>query len=304
MSAAPDPAELAPSRDPAAYGRRPLFTGRFFVWIFLCLACVGVGLAIGRYGATLSPAKPEPASIEIESRSGPPSPAAVAPAAPSASAQSATPQSATAQTAPLARAPPSSTTNDIALGARVARLEADAARTDAAAAGALAAAALSEAAQGSAPFGADLAAYERLAPEDPDLRALAPLAALGAPSRTDLAATFPDRAARAAVAAREPAKDASLLAKLSWMIGRVVIVRRVAADASGVDGVLYKAQLQAGAGDLEDALVTLRALPTPARAVLQDWTDAAARRVEIDRRIAAVRARAVAALTPAPAGPS
>jgi len=293
MSAAPDPAELAPSRDPAAYGRRPLFTGRFFVWIFLCVVCVGVGLAIGRYGANLTPSKSEPAPADALSRPTAGTPAA-APVAPTAIIQTALPAS--------------TTPDDSALGARVARLEADASRTDAAAAGALAAAALSEAAQGSAPFGADLAAYERLAPDDPDLRALAPLAALGAPSRADLGATFPDRASRAAVAAREPAKDASLLAKLSWMIDRVVIVRRVAADASGVDGVLYRAQLQAGAGDLEDALLTLRALPAPARAALQDWTDAAARRVEIDRRVAAVRGRAVAALAPQaapqPAGPS
>jgi len=295
MSAAPDPAELAPSRDPAAYGRRPLFTGGFFVWLCLCLVCVGVGLAIGRYGATLTP-KSEPPPADAISRAAAPTPVGAL-----------APSTATGQTA-LPPAPSTPTPDDSALGARVARLEADASRTDAAAAGALAAAALSEAAQGSAPFGADLAAYERLAPEDSDLRALAPLAALGAPSRADLAAAFPDRAARAAVAAREPAKDASLLAKLSWMIGRVVIVRRVAPDASGADGVLYRAQLQAGAGDLEDALVTLSALPAPARAVLRDWTDAAARRIEIDRRIAAVRARAVAALTPQaapqPAGPS
>ena len=276
MSAAPDPAELAPSRDPAAYGGRRLFTGRVFAWLIVCLVCVGVGLVVGRYGWNLAPTKPEAPPSDAVSRLGAPAPAPLAP----------TPPFTTPQTAPPSSAPP-----DGALDARVARLEAGASQTDAAAAGALAAAALSEAAQGSSPFGADLAAYERLAPDDPDLRALAPLAALGAPNRAELGASFPDRAARAAVAAHEPAKDASLLAKLSWMIGRVVIVRRVSPDASGVDGVLYKAQLEAGAGDLEDALVTLRALPTPARAALQDWTDAAARRVEIDRRVAAVRAR-------------
>ncbi|HTX50399.1 MAG TPA: hypothetical protein VME40_13520, partial [Caulobacteraceae bacterium] len=148
MSAAPDPAELAPSRDPAAYGRRPLFTGRFFAWIAVCLVCAGVGLAVGRYGASLAPAGPEPSPPEGESRQAPPTPAP-APA----------PSLATSQTLPPPSAP-----SDGALDARVSRLEAAASRTDAAAAGALAAAALTEAAQGSAPFGADLAAYERLAP--------------------------------------------------------------------------------------------------------------------------------------------
>ena len=48
MSVAPDPAELAPSRDPAAYGRRPLFTAGFFVWVLLCLVCLAIGGVAGR----------------------------------------------------------------------------------------------------------------------------------------------------------------------------------------------------------------------------------------------------------------
>src|ERR1700722_5634415 len=59
---APAPAELAPSRDPAAYGRRPLFTSGFFVWVLLCLACLAIGGVAGRVGFPAEPAaKPEAA---------------------------------------------------------------------------------------------------------------------------------------------------------------------------------------------------------------------------------------------------
>ena len=81
MSAAPDPAELAPSRDPAAYGRRPLFTPRFFAWAGVCAACLIAGGLVGRFG--LSPAGPsaetEPPAVEAAGRA----PTNAAPPAPS-----------------------------------------------------------------------------------------------------------------------------------------------------------------------------------------------------------------------------
>ncbi len=180
---------------------------------------------------------------------------------------------------------------------RVARLETASTRQSQAAAQALAAATLSVAAEGSAPFDRDLAAYERLAPTDPDLRPLIPLAATGAASRATLAATLPDFAAAAVVAVREPARDAGFFAKLWALIGKVVVVRKVDPDGVGVDGLLARAQQQASAGDLEDAVRTLQGLPPAGRAQLAEWTAAAQRRIEIDRRVASLRARALAELT-------
>jgi hypothetical protein len=285
MSAAPDPAELAPSRDPAAYGRRPLFTSGFFVWLLLCLACLAIGGLAGRFafpGETAS--KPEAVSPDPGPRAANvvPSPVASATIVP-----------------PPATATAASPGTDAALAARVARLETAASRQSQAAAETLAAASLSVAAQGAAPFDRDLAAYERLAPDDPDLRALVPLAARGAPSRATLAATLPDFAAAAVVALREPGRDAGFLTKLWALFGKVVIVRNVDPAGHGVDGVLALSQSQASAGDLEDAVPTLQRLPPVARAQLAEWIAAADRRIEIDQRIAAVRARALVALTPA-----
>jgi hypothetical protein len=284
MSLAPDPADLAPSRDPAAYGRRRLFTAGFFGWLGLCVICLGAGVLIGRQ-AVIAPAKPAAPGAADQAR-----PAQVvrpAQAAPAALAPAATGETAAA--------------NAGALGERVAKLEAAASRIDGAAAAALAAAELSAAAQGSGPFEADVAAYARLAPTDPDLAVLASLAGQGAPSRAQLAAELPDLETEAAVAARAPGAHAGLFAQVRAVLGRVVVVRHIDPTAPGVDGALARASEEASAGDLAAAARTLEALPPAARAPLGDWLAAAGRRLEIDRRIESLRARALEALTKASA---
>jgi len=282
MSAAPDPSDLAPSRDPAAYGKRPLFTASFFAWAVLCVICVLAGAALGRFGVPRMAAKPE-------------APAAAAPGpAPSAAAPALT------LAAPPVLSPSPPPAGDQGLSDRVARLEQASGHADMAAVDALAAASLSVAAEGAAPFDQDVAAYERLAPGDPDLQALLPLAASGAPSRAALAAAFPDLAAKAAMAARAPDPNASFLARLWGALGQVVIVRRVDPAGPGIDGLLTRAEDQAAAGDLAAAVQSVQALPPKARAPLTDWLAAAQRRLEIDRRIGALRARALAALAAQP----
>lgn len=283
MSAAPDPAELAPSRDPAAYGRRRLVTGGFFGWIVLCLICLAGGAAIGRF-ALPAPSQPQSAA------------AALAEPASRASPPPLSPTAATAATAPAAAASGAATGSDSALSDRVARLETAASHQTDAATEALAAAALSTAAEGSAPFDKDVAAYARLAPGEPDLAELGPLAARGAPSRAALAAAFPDLASAAAVASRTPGKGAGYLARLWAVLGRVVIVRNIDPGAGGVDGALARAQIAASAGDLEGAIRDIDTMPTPARVALADWRAAAERRVEIDRLVGDLRARALAQL--------
>jgi hypothetical protein len=289
MSAAPDPAELAPSRDPAAYGKRRLFTNAFFGWIAVCVICLAAGAAIGRL-ALAPPAEPQGqgAASEPAQRASPGpvvSPAAAPAAAPPAAA---------------AGAPPGA---DSALSDRVARLETVSSHANSAAVAALAAASLSSAAQGPAPFDQDLAAYASLVPGDPDLAALAPLAARGAPTRAALAAAFPDLASAAAAASRTPGKHAAYLARLWAVLGKVVIVRNIDPGAGGVDGLLARAELAASAGDLEAAARDVDALPPAARAALAEWRAAAERRIEIDRLIEQLRARALARLAhPAAAG--
>jgi hypothetical protein len=287
MSAAPDPAELAPSRDPAAYGRRPLRASGFAGWLVLCLICLVGGGAIGRFGFPAVQTVPPQLSAPEVVHASPTTPSPVG-AAPPAAPPAGTPSA-------------QDSAGDSALSDRVSRLEGAASRQDVAGAEALAAASLSVASQGSAPFDRDLAAYERLAPGDPDLRALVPLALRGAPSRAALAASMPDFAAAAVVAMREPARDAGPLARFWALIGRVVIVRKVDPAGPGVDGVLARAQDEASVGDLEAAVQTLQRLPPVGRAQFADWLAAADRRIQIDQQVAAVRASALAALAPPPA---
>ncbi|HWF76578.1 MAG TPA: mitofilin family membrane protein [Caulobacteraceae bacterium] len=292
MSAAPDPAELAPSRDPAAYGGRRLFTGGFVGWIVLCLICLVGGAAIGRFAFAPSEAQGPSAASE---------PAARGAAAPSSSLAASPAIAPAAATAPPSSTNAASAAPDAALGDRVARLETASAHVSDAAAQALAAASLSTAAQGPAPFDQDVAAYARLVPGDPDLAALAPLAARGAPSRAALAAAFPDLASAAAAASRTPGKDAGYLAHLWAVLGKVVIVRNVDPGAHGVDGLLARAQMAASTGDLESAVRLTDDLPSGARAVLADWRAAAQRRIAIDQAIERLRARALAGLAHSPA---
>ncbi len=287
MSAAPDPAELAPSRDPAAYGRRRLVTNTFVGWVVLCLIFLAAGAAIGRF-ALAPPAEPQGAPTAFE------------PAPRTAGSPVVSPAAAPAAAAPAAAAP-APPGADSALSERVARLETASTHVSDAAAEALAAAALSSAAQGPAPFDQDVAAYARLVPGDPDLVALAPLAVRGAPSRAALAAAFPDLASAAAAASRTPGKHAGYLARLWAVLGRVVIVRNVDPGASGVDGLLARAEAAAAAGDLASAVRDVDALPPAPRATLADWRDAAERRIEIDRLIEQLRARALAQLAHPPA---
>jgi hypothetical protein len=281
MSAAPDPAELAPSRDPAAYGRRRLLTVSFFAWVSLCLICLITGVALGRLGAerlavsrleTAPPTEAAPRPAPAVQPTPAPSPT---PAAPVASDGAAVPD---------------------ALDSRLSRLETASGRLSDAALDALAAATLSASAASNGPFDRDLVALRRLRPDDPDLRALASLAAEGAPSRAALAADLPPLASEAAAAAREPPKNAGILQRFGELVSRVIVVRRIDPKAPGADGTLARAERAASVGDLEGALAELQTLSGPARAPLGGWIAQAQRRAEIDRRIAALRTRALDAL--------
>jgi hypothetical protein len=284
-----DPADLAPSRDPAAYGKRPLLTAGFFAWVSLCLICVLAGVGIGKFG--LPGQAPKPATAAP--------PAAVAPPAQTSAAS---PNPAPAPIAPAAAAaPPGSNVPDQGVADRLARLESASNRIDGAAAEALAAATLSVAANGSGGFDQDLAAFQRVDPNEPELAALRPLAAQGAPSRAELAAQLPALADQATLAARDPGDNASFLAKVWALVGKVVVVRRLDPGAGGVDGALARAEDQAADGDLAAAAQTLQALPAKARAPLEGWIAAVGRRLEIDRLVASLRARALAALATPPA---
>jgi len=198
---------------------------------------------------------------------------------------------------PGAAVSPPSSENVARLEGRVVALEAGQQRALDAAGAALAAATLADAAGGARPFAQELASLERVLPLSPEVRALARLAQDGAPTRAGLADDFETLAGRAAVAARDPGRNADFLARLRHALSSIVSIRKVGSTQGDTpDAILGRAQASLNEGDIEGALVALGHLPASAQTVLAPWRAAAERRVEIDRHIAAIRADALAGL--------
>jgi hypothetical protein len=135
---------------------------------------------------------------------------------------------------------------------------------------------------------------EALAPADLDLSGFATMAATGAPSRAALALDFPDFAARAAAAARQPSETAPLGERLLAGLSRVILVRpvgRLSGDTP--EARLARAEVQLNEGDLEAALASLAGLPPAAQATLAPWWDRAQARARLDRQAAVLGERAL-----------
>ena len=284
---APDPVQLAAPVDPAAYGQRPkLFGVVFWLAIGFVVMLMAAGYGVAQFGPRLMPLKPAQA----------PAKPAPKPAGPTLDERLADIQAKLAAPPPAVAAEPASAQLS-ALADRVARLESDRRRVVGAAAAALAAASLSEAASGSRPFPGELESLEASLPSSPDLRALRPLAETGAPTVTALAAEYPDVAARAAVASRARAQGTGILARIAQAFAAIFTVRRVdKLEGTGVDAILARAGRDIDDGDISGALRELAALPPAGQSATADWRARAARRVQIDERVAGIRAAALAQL--------
>ncbi|WP_374467808.1 COG4223 family protein [Phenylobacterium sp.] len=283
MTPPPEPTDLSAPKDPAAYRGQP---GGGWAVAALCVLCVLAGAGLGLFLPRLLAARPQPPLPPVGEV-----PLAATPAV-----------SATPRPEAVVVAPAASSAEIERLAARVAALEAQERSAGQAAAATLAAAALVEATQAARPFPEELAALRAATPGLPELAGLARLAETGAPTRAALAASFPDYAARAAAAARAPGEGAGVGERIGYALTRIVTVRRVGeATGDGVDARLARAERLAEDGDLDGALRALDALPPAAREALAPWRVRAERRAEIDRQAAALRARALRALSPEPA---
>jgi len=269
--------------------RRPLLGLGFWVSIVFGLACIALGVFIGVYGPQVfrqGAASPSPAATMTR---------AVQPPAPRPAG------SATALADEAALEAPKPTVSDaelFAINQRVGRLEADQHQQAAAAASALAASALQQAAQSSQPFDEDLKAVELLLPPATDLRSIRRLAQTGAPSRSTLASSFPEVAARAAVAARTPGKDSGPFAEALHVLASIVTIRRVdKVTGKGPDAVLARAERLLNDGELDAALKALDGLPKDAQMSMAQWRSGLERRAELERQMVALRASALKALS-------
>ncbi len=199
----------------------------------------------------------------------------------------------------LSKAPPAPASG---LDGRVSSLEARQNRVLDAAGEALAATILSQAASGPRPFVQTLNEFSRVLTE-PQTSALAPFATQGAPSRAELSRQLDEIATRLAVEARAPGPKASLPARLSYALSRLVSIRRLDPNGNGPDALVAQAQNAADAGDIDVALSLVSRLPPMADDSLSAWRDGARRRIAIDQAIGALQVQAISDLAAARSGP-
>lgn len=257
-----------------------------WIWLLLCVLCIGLGAAVAHYGPTLFAPKARPAGGAISAT---PSPRPIAD-------RVATGPALPVESGETAVAPPAADVER--LDGRITALESSQRSVADAATAALAVSALAETADTSRPFGQELAGLQRVLPPSPDVRALEALAERGAPTRAGLAVQFVNLAGRAASAARDPGPEADLFSRIRYALSRIVSIRHVGSTTGSTpDAMLARAQALLDDGDVEGAVQALDSLPDTAREVLAPWFIAANRRIEIDRHVAAIRADALAGLS-------
>jgi hypothetical protein len=172
------------------------------------------------------------------------------------------------------------------------------------AAATLARANLARAAAGSTAFKPELDALGVVAPGDPVLAQLQPLAESGVPTRADLAARFPDIARAALDAERNPVGGSDFVARAWASMRRLVSVRRVG-DINGTasEDRLARAGADLDRGDLENAVMEVRGIGGAAAVPPTPWLKDAEARLALDRAILDLNARIVQALATSASSP-
>jgi len=155
---------------------------------------------------------------------------------------------------------------------------------------AFALAALTEAAARGGPFQPAFQTLADALPGDADVAALGRLAPVGAPSREELQARFATLERELDRALRQQAAGSGLIGGVQAVLAEQVSVRPAEARDTPADR-LEAAAAAVNRGDLAQAERLLRALEGKAATLAQPWLDGARRRLEIESRLAAVRAK-------------
>ena len=148
--------------------------------------------------------------------------------------------------------------------------------------------AASEAARASGPFEQAHAALAALLPDDPNVAALEPLSRTGAPTRGELRDRF-DRLDNEIIrSARQAQAGAGFWGRIQAALAQWIVIRR-AGGGDTPEGIVERAEAHLAADRLEQAIEELNRLPATPKRTAQPWINDASRRLEIDRRIAAIR---------------
>ena len=148
--------------------------------------------------------------------------------------------------------------------------------------------AASEAARASGPFEQAHSALAVLLPNDPNVAALAPLSRTGAPTRTELRDRFSRLDNEILRAAHQAQAGAGFWGRIQAALAQWIVIRQ-AGGGDTPEGMVERAEQYLAADRLDDAIEELNRLPPAPKRVAQPWINDASRRLEIDRRIAAIR---------------
>jgi hypothetical protein len=206
----------------------------------------------------------------------------------------------------LARAEERADRSAADLAKRIDEVEAEAQSEDKgvseAVAAALAAGQLAQALKGSGPFSAELDAVKPFAKDDAGMAAavaaLAPRAADGVPTVSELRARFP-AVAEAVDRADARVEGEGWFEKAFNRLSALVTIRRTgetAVAAGGTDAALAGAERALAAGDLAAAVQAVEALEPPAANAAAGWLGDARARLTAERLLATLQARAISLL--------
>ncbi|MDP3899449.1 MAG: mitofilin family membrane protein, partial [Mesorhizobium sp.] len=117
------------------------------------------------------------------------------------------------------------------------------------------------------PFMIELETFAAVSPDSPEIAPLRDMAASGVPSRTAIAAGFPDAAAAMIAAARSADPDAGILDRLMSSAQSLVQVRPVGmVEGADVPAIVARMEVALNKGDYAAALKEHEALPPAAKA--------------------------------------
>jgi hypothetical protein len=154
---------------------------------------------------------------------------------------------------------------------------------------AVAVAAATDAARVSGSFEDSYAALVAILPQDPNVIALAPLAQTGAPTRIELRDRFEAIDLSIVRAAVRSQAAAGLWGRVQAASAEWIVVRR-RGEGDTTSGIVERASARLAADDLAGAVTEVERLTGAARQVAAPWLVDARRRLEIENRLAAIRA--------------
>lgn len=182
----------------------------------------------------------------------------------------------------------------IALQVGFEKVAKDAERASQAAAAAYAVSAATDAARAAGPFEPAYAALSTLLPQNADVAALAAYAKTGAPTTGELREDFRDLEIEIVRAARISDSGGGAWGQMQAWLAQFVVVRRADDPGKSASAIVERAAKRIAAEDLAGGVAELAKLTGAPAKVAAPWLAQARARLEIDGRLAKIRAQLAA----------